>query len=94
MAREFAISSREEATAYLEHPILGQRLEECARLAVAINGRSIEDIFGYPDYMKFRSSMTLFSQVAPGREIFCECLQKYFAGEPDPATLAELSKKK
>jgi uncharacterized protein (DUF1810 family) len=94
MAREFAISSREEATAYLEHPILGQRLEECARLAVAINGRSIEDIFGYPDYMKFRSSMTLFSQVAPEREIFRECLQKYFAGEPDPATLAELSKKK
>jgi uncharacterized protein (DUF1810 family) len=94
LAREFAISSREEAAAYLEHPILGPRLEECARLAVAINGRSIEDIFGYPDYMKFRSSMTLFSQVSPEREIFRECLQKYFAGEPDPVTLAELNKKK
>jgi uncharacterized protein (DUF1810 family) len=93
-AREFAISSREEAAAYLEHPILGQRLEECARLVAAVNGRSIEDIFGYPDYMKFRSSMTLFSQIAPEREIFRECLQKYFAGEPDPATLAELNKKK
>jgi uncharacterized protein (DUF1810 family) len=93
MAREYAISSREEAEAYLRHPVLGQRLEECARLVAAINGRSIEDIFGYPDYMKFRSSMTLFSNVAPHREIFDECLQKYFGGEPDPVTLAELNKK-
>lgn len=93
MAREYAISSREEAEAYLRHPVLGQRLEECARLVAAINGRSIEDIFGYPDYMKFRSSMTLFSNVAPHQEIFEECLQKYFGGEPDPVTLAELNKK-
>jgi uncharacterized protein (DUF1810 family) len=93
MAREYAISSREEAEAYLRHPVLGQRLEECARLVAAINGCSIEDIFGYPDYMKFRSSMTLFSNVAPNREIFEECLQKYFGGEPDPVTLAELNKK-
>jgi uncharacterized protein (DUF1810 family) len=93
MAREYAISSREEAEAYLRHPVLGQRLEECARLVAAINGRSIEDIFGYPDYLKFRSSMTLFSNVAPNREIFEECLQKYFGGEPDPVTLAELNKK-
>ena len=93
MAREYAISSREEAEAYLRHPVLGQRLEECARLVAAINGRSVEDIFGYPDYMKFRSSMTLFSNVAPNREIFEECLQKYFGGEPDPVTLAELNKK-
>jgi uncharacterized protein (DUF1810 family) len=93
MAREYAISSREEAEAYLRHPVLGQRLKECARLVAAINGRSIEDIFGYPDYLKFRSSMTLFSNVAPNREIFEECLQKYFGGEPDPVTLAELNKK-
>jgi len=93
MAREYAISSREEAEAYLRHPVLGQRLEECARLVAAINGRSIEDIFGYPDYLKFRSSMTLFSNVAPNREIFEECLQKYFGGEPDTVTLAELNKK-
>jgi uncharacterized protein (DUF1810 family) len=93
MAREYAISSREEAEAYLRHPVLGQRLKECARLVAAINGRSIEDIFGYPDYLKFRSSMTLFSNVASNREIFEECLQKYFGGEPDPVTLAELNKK-
>jgi uncharacterized protein (DUF1810 family) len=93
MAREYAISAREEAEAYVRHPVLGQRLEECARLVAAINGRSVEDIFGYPDYMKFRSSMTLFSNVAPNREIFEECLQKYFGGEPDPVTLAELNKK-
>ncbi|SEL23301.1 DUF1810 domain-containing protein [Nitrosovibrio tenuis] len=93
MARAYAISSREEAGAYLWHPVLGPRLRECARLVAGINGRSIEDVFGYPDYMKFRSSMTLFSTVAPDLEIFDECLRKYFGGEPDPATLTELNKK-
>ena len=93
MAQLFAISSREEASAYLEHPVLGSRLRECSQLAAAINGRSIEDIFGYPDYLKFRSSMTLFAQVAVDNEVFNVCLQKYFNGEPDPATLARLSSK-
>jgi uncharacterized protein (DUF1810 family) len=92
LAREYAISSLEEAEAYLRHPVLGFRLEHCARLVAAINGRPIEDIFGYPDYMKFRSSMTLFSYASRGEEIFSECLQKYFGGEPDPATLAKLKK--
>jgi uncharacterized protein (DUF1810 family) len=91
MAQLFAISSPEEAAAYLEHPVLGSRLRECSRLVAAIDGRSIEDIFGYPDYLKFRSSMTLFAQVAADNEIFNNCLRKYFNGEPDPATLAQLS---
>lgn len=88
MARKFAISSREEAEAYLKHPILGPRLRECSRIVAAFDGRAIEDIFGYPDTMKFQSSMTLFSQVAADNEVFNECLRKYFEGEPDPFTLA------
>src|SRR5262245_45254988 len=61
MTRKFAIASREEATAYLEHPVLGQRLRECSRLVTGVQGRSIAQILGHPDDMKFRSSMTLFA---------------------------------
>ena len=67
MARHFAIASRAEAEAYLRHPILGARLRECTRLVSAVEERSIEDIFGYPDDLKFRSSMTLFAQAAADR---------------------------
>jgi uncharacterized protein (DUF1810 family) len=90
MARRFAISSLEEARAYLEHPVLGARLRECSRLVADVNGRSIEEIFGYPDDIKFRSSMTLFAQATPENEVFVECLRKYFEGEADPSTLARL----
>ena len=86
-ARRFAISSRKEAEAYLAHPVLGPRLRECTRLATLIEGRSIEQIFGYPDDMKFRSSMTLFAQAAPDNEIFMKAIAKYFAGESDQSTL-------
>jgi uncharacterized protein (DUF1810 family) len=94
MARTFAISSREEAEAYLAHPILGSRLRECSQLVDDLQGRTVDDIFAYPDNMKFRSSMTLFSlvaPVAPDDGIFQRCLEKYFDGEPDPATLAALA---
>jgi len=87
MARRYAISSLEEARAYLAHPVLGHRLRECSRLVAGINGRTAEEIFGHPDDMKFRSSMTLFAQASDDNAIFNECLQKYFAGAPDPATL-------
>lgn len=90
-AGKFAISSHKEAEAYLEHPVLGPRLRECPQLVASINERSIEDIFGHPDYMKFRSSMSLFAQIAAESEIFNGCLHKYFNGEPDPATLAQPS---
>ncbi len=90
-AEKFAISSHKEAEAYLEHPVLGPRLRECTQLVASINKRSIEDIFRYPDYMKFRSSMTLFAHIAAESEVFDGCLRKYFNGEPDPATLAQLS---
>lgn len=90
MAQKFAISSLDEARAYLAHPILGKRLRECSRIVAAVEGRSVEEIFGYPDDMKFRSSMTLFAQASPDDDIFDTCLRKYFGGEPDPATLARL----
>ena len=90
MALRFAISSRDEAAAYLEHAILGARLRKCSRIVAALNGHSIEDIFGYPDTMKFQSSMTLFAHVATDNEVFNDCLRKYFEGEADPHTLARL----
>ena len=90
MAHEFALSSLDEAAAYLAHPVLGLRMRECSVLVAGIEGRSIAEIFGYPDDMKFRSSTTLFAQAAPEEPIFAACLRKYFAGAPDAQTLARL----
>jgi uncharacterized protein (DUF1810 family) len=86
-AQFFAISSKEEAQAYLSHPILGPRLRECTRLVTQVNGRSIEQIFGYPDHLKFRSSMTLFGQVVGDNQVFMDALKKYCGGELDHSTL-------
>ena len=80
MADRFAVSSRDEAEAYLGHSILGPRLKECTRLVNLVEGRSIEQIFGYPDNLKFRSSMTLFSRAGSDNEVFVTALQKYFGG--------------
>jgi uncharacterized protein (DUF1810 family) len=90
MARRYAISSLAEATAFLDHPVLGPRLRQCTGLVLAIEGRGVDEIFGYPDNLKFRSSMTLFSRAAPGERLFAEALEKYFADGPDPATLQRL----
>jgi len=90
MAAAFGISSGQEAEAYLKHPILGPRLRECSRLVNLVEGRSIHQILGYPDDLKFRSSMSLFTSVAPGEHVFNEALQKYFGGELDPLTLIRL----
>ncbi len=90
LATEFAISSREEAAAYLNHPILGPRLRECTRLVNLIEGRDVGQIFGDPDDMKFRSCMTLFAHAAADNQVFRDAVQKYFAGEYDPATLEQL----
>jgi uncharacterized protein (DUF1810 family) len=87
IADKFGISSREEAEAYLNHPVLGPRLRECTNLVNAVEERSIEQIFGYPDDLKFRSSMTLFRIVAEDNRIFKFALEKYFEGEADPRTL-------
>jgi uncharacterized protein (DUF1810 family) len=90
LAHKFAISSLAEATAYLAHPILGPRLAECTGLVNQVEGRPIGQIFGYPDDLKFRSSMTLFAHAAPDNRVFIEALQKYCKSEFDPATLAQL----
>ena len=90
MSIRFAIASLNEAKTFLAHPVLGQRLKECARLTLDVEGRSAREIFGSIDEMKFRSSMTLFARAAPNEDLFQRCLDKYFAGSPDPATLARL----
>jgi uncharacterized protein (DUF1810 family) len=90
MARRYAIASRDEAAAYLQHPVLGPRLRQCAALLLQIKGRSIETIMGWPDDLKLRSSMTLFAQVAADKQIFLEVLDKYYGGELDAATLERL----
>lgn len=90
MAVEFAISSREEAQAYLRHPILGPRLRECVELVNRIEGRSIEEIFGFPDDLKFRSAITLFAHATADNEDFMRAVQKYFSGRFDLMTLERL----
>jgi uncharacterized protein (DUF1810 family) len=90
MAQKFGISSRAEAEAYLAHPVLGPRLIECTRLVNLVEGRSIQEIFGDVDTLKFRSSMTLFAQVAGDSGVFADALRKYFAGQADRLTLDRL----
>ena len=92
MATAFGIVSRQEATAYLDHAVLGPRLRECTRLVNLVGGRSISQILGYPDDLKFRSSMTLFASVAADDQVFNDALFKYFGGEPDPLTLERLGR--
>jgi uncharacterized protein (DUF1810 family) len=85
-AQKFAIGSRDEAAAYLAHAVLGPRLRQCTDLVLAVENRSIHDILGSPDDLKFRSSMTLFADVADD-ELFCRAIAKYFASGFDQATL-------
>jgi uncharacterized protein (DUF1810 family) len=90
LARKFAISSREEAEAYLNHPILGPRLRHCTRLITLVEGRSIDQIFGDPDDLKFHSSMTLFANATSDNQVFRDAIHKYFGGELDRLTLERL----
>jgi uncharacterized protein (DUF1810 family) len=90
MSIRFAIASLNEAKAYLAHPVLGARLKESAQLALDVEGRTARDIFGPIDEMKFRSSLTLFARAASDEDVFRRCIDKYFAGSPDPATLARI----
>jgi len=86
MAERYAIGSLAEARAYLAHPLLAERLRKCTQLVNQVEGRTVQAIFGYPDYLKFRSSMTLFARAAGEGEPFREALARYFAGEEDPLT--------
>jgi uncharacterized protein (DUF1810 family) len=92
-AQHYAIKSIEEARQYLHHPVLGARLVECAEAVVAVEGRSVSAIFGYPDDLKLKSSMTLFASVAENpQSVFNPVLEKYFDGEPDERTLQLLER--
>lgn len=86
----FAIRSCDEARAYVEHPVLGPRIRECVQAVVDVEGRSIDQIFGYPDNLKFRSSMTLFARVARDNDVFMAALRKYCGGMLDPRTIERL----
>src|SRR5262245_14392645 len=85
-SRRYAISSLAEAQAYLEHPVLGPRLRECASLVVQAQAQSAEQIFGGIDAQKLQSSMTLFLRAAPDESLFQQVLDQYFGGQADPAT--------
>ncbi len=91
MAQRFAISGLSEARAYLAHPTLGPRLRDCTALVNAILNRTVNQIFGYPDDLKFHSSMTLFAEAtSAGNTVFTSALDRFFAGKRDGATLARL----
>ena len=87
MAQKFAIASLDEAKAYLQHPVLGPRLRACTQLVLNVNGRSAEEIFSFPDNLKFRSCLTLFMTATTDNKIFKDALLKYFDGKPDQLTL-------
>ena len=90
ISKRYAISSLDEARAYLNHPVLGPRLITAANIVAGTEGRSAEQIFGPVDALKLRSSMTLFAAADPGEPVFRTVLDKYFDGAPDEATLARL----
>ena len=90
MSARYAIAGLDEARAYLAHPVLGPRLIACTRLVNAVEGRSLRQILGEPDDVKFVSSMTLFAQAAADEPAFTEALRKYADGEGDPKTVALL----
>ncbi|AGB31768.1 hypothetical protein C488_14947 [Natrinema pellirubrum DSM 15624] len=87
MAQRYAISSQDEAEAYLSHSTLGPRLRECTAIVNSVERRSANDIFGLPDDLKFRSSMTLFETVADDPDVFRTALERYYSGERDSKTL-------
>ncbi|KII29193.1 calpastatin [Pseudomonas fluorescens] len=93
MSKRFAICSRDEAQAYLEHPVLGPRLRTCTQEVLNIRQRSITEIFGHPDDLKFHSSITLFAQLSADHSVFHQALNKYFHGIPDNWTLQLMDSK-
>jgi uncharacterized protein (DUF1810 family) len=86
MSRRYAISSLDEARAYVAHPVLGARLRESAAIVDAAAPTSAEEIFGSIDTQKLRSSMTLFLRAVPDEPVFAAVVERYYGGEPDPAT--------
>ena len=93
-SRFYAIKDIAEARAYLQHPILGPRLTECAEALLPIRGRSAHDIFGSPDDMKLKSCMTLFAHISSSESVFVKVLDHYYGGERDRKTLKRLDEQK
>jgi uncharacterized protein (DUF1810 family) len=93
-SKHYAIKSKEEARSYLSHPVLGKRLTECAETILSVQGRSAAEIFGSPDDMKLKSSMTLFAAVTASGSVFARVLEKYFRGQQDSRTLDLLAQHK
>jgi len=89
-ARFYGITSRDEALAYWQHPVLGPRLKQCAELVLQVSGKTAHDIFGTPDDLKLRSCMTLFAAVAGDEPVFTRVLERFYGGRPDGRTLALL----
>lgn len=87
-SQHYAITSISEARAYLEHPVLGARLVECAEAALSVHGRSAREIFGSPDDLKLRSCATLFASVSPESSVFQRVLDRFFDGAVDQKTIA------
>ena len=87
MARQYAIRSPEEAMAFLQHPMVGPRLKECTSALLRVENRSAEEIMGYPDFLKLKSSMTLFAEVSERPSLFSDVLKKYFSDQPDLQTI-------
>jgi uncharacterized protein (DUF1810 family) len=91
MSQRYAIQSPAEAEAYLDHPVLGRRLRDCVSAMLAVKARSAHDILGYPDDLKFRSSMTLFSAVSDDNSLFHMAINRFFEDQPDRKTLELLA---
>lgn len=90
MARRYALKSLQDASLYLAHPVLGPRLIEFTTLVNGIEGKSVQQIFGNPDDLKFHASMTLFARVRPEEQAFSAALLKYFKGSPHPLTVEKV----
>jgi uncharacterized protein (DUF1810 family) len=90
MARRFSLASGEEAAAYLDHGVVGRRLRECTALVNAVEGKTIREILGSPDDLKFCSSMTLFASLSPDPE-FATAIARFYGGRRDPKTLQLLA---
>ncbi len=93
MAKRYAIRNEEEARAYLEHPVLGPRLRECAQAAIDVPSRTAFEIFDSPDDVKLKSSATLFAAVSPAGSVFAKLLERFFDGERDERTVNLLGRR-
>ncbi|MDH5247175.1 MAG: DUF1810 domain-containing protein [Betaproteobacteria bacterium] len=91
-AAYFGLDSKRDAVAYLAHPVLGARLRECVGIVLGVQGRTAHEIFGSPDDLKFRSSLTLFAAAAPEEQLFRQALDRFFGGAGDPVTTERLRK--